>query len=179
MVPALIGIALGECAILFDIANRVFGSYARTAPGAAKRIAFIDTPMTLLADENRKIEDAGVTLVGLEQPWSGKPLPQAIQAEFVLALSHTPDSIVLLPKLGAHLGVAGHTHGGRMRVPGLGPLIMPSKLGRFLDRGLFALGNSLLYIATGFGYFPSPRRPAEVLWLDIRRETRGSLPCGD
>ena len=37
MTLALIGILLGEC----DIGSRVFGAYARTAPGAAKRIAFV------------------------------------------------------------------------------------------------------------------------------------------
>src|SRR5437870_5616995 len=41
LILALAGILLGEAALLLDLSNRLFGSYARTALGAATRIIFI------------------------------------------------------------------------------------------------------------------------------------------
>ena len=57
-------------------------------------------------------------------------------------LSHSPD---LFPQASAHgvdLVLAGHNHGGQVRLPLVGPIFMPSRYGRRYDRGFFRLGGA-------------------------------------
>ena len=74
----------------------------------------------------------------------------------------------MFPRLGITIGLAGRTHGGRLRPPFVGPILVPSKYGRFLDRGPFRFGGSLLHIISGFGYSPGSGCPAEIVRLSIR-----------
>jgi len=124
--------------------------------------------ITLLASETLPLPGMNVALIGLEHPWCRSPLPRRPDAGLIIGLSHTPDNIHLLRQLGAHVCVAGHTHGGALRLPLIGPLLVASRLGRFLNKGPFRLGDTLLYVTPGIGYFlGSPRNRGEILRLTI------------
>lgn len=123
--------------------------------------------VTLLDNRARRLEGTGVTLLGLEWPWRREPLPEFSDEQFILALTHTPDNVGLLARLGVDLAFAGHTHGGCLRVPGLGALSVPTGHGRFLDRGMFRRGGALLYVTVGLGYCPG--RPGEAVLATLRR----------
>jgi len=110
--------------------------------------------VTLLSNETDSLPELDMVLCGLEHPWVDGPLPDPTSDAFVLGLTHTPDNIVYFERLGIDVGFAGHTHGGRLSLPFVGPLLVPTKLGRFLDHGWFRLGNSLMYITSGIEYFP-------------------------
>jgi len=126
------------------------------------------TAIALLSNEVYRLPGLDAAIVGFEHPWSGTPLPPATNCRLAIGLTHTPDSITLFPRLGVTIGLAGHTHGGRLRLPLVGPILVPSKYGRFLDRGPFRFGDSLLFIISGFGYSPSSRMPGEIVRLTIR-----------
>jgi predicted MPP superfamily phosphohydrolase len=117
-----------------------------------------------------RFPDRGLALVGLETPWR-QPPPAPCEARlFAVGLAHTPDNLALLERLNVGLAVAGHTHGGRARLPVVGPVLVPTLYGRFLDRGLFRRGRTLLYVSAGLGYFcPSPRNRGELTRLVLRR----------
>ena len=66
----------------------------------------------------------------------------------------TPDNIGILDRLRVGVSFCGHTHGGKIRLPVIGPVLVPSWRGRFLASGWFSFGTSLMYITPGFGYFP-------------------------
>ena len=53
--------------------------------------------------------------------------------------------------------LAGHSHGGQVRVPFYGPLLLPFGVGRY-DMGLFHTASGPLYVNPGLGWFPVPIR---------------------
>ena len=93
----------------------------------------------------------------------------------IILLSHTPDIILDGRSHAANLIVSGHTHGGQIRVPFIGPVTnLPTQLGRKYDQGLFPVdANATLAITRGIGE-SSPRArlfaPPEILLLRAKRE---------
>lgn len=50
------------------------------------------------------------------------------------------------------VALAGHSHGGQVRLPFIGPLILPFGVGRY-DLGLFRTSSGPLYVGSGLGWF--------------------------
>ncbi|NJL96019.1 MAG: metallophosphoesterase, partial [Anaerolineae bacterium] len=48
------------------------------------------------------------------------------------------------------LQLSGHTHGGQVRLPGLGALFLPRGSRRYVQ-GLYQVGGMLLYVNRGVG----------------------------
>lgn len=69
-----------------------------------------------------------------------------------LLLIHSPNKIRDLVNGKEDLILSGHTHGGQIRIPIIGSIIAPGQ-GWFpeFDKGLYEIGNSLLYIDSGLG----------------------------
>ncbi len=96
-------------------------------------------------------------------------------------ISHNPDYVsALLRDSAAHfdLALCGHTHGGQIRVPGLGPLAVQIRDPRF-SAGLVATGNPSQYVYTsrGLGTVGVPFRvscPPEVTVLTLSKGRAGS-----
>lgn len=126
----------------------------------------------LLSNRFVQLPETDISLVGLEWPWRKLPSVVASPAKFLLALTHTPDDILWLSQMRAAITFAGHTHGGRLRLPLFGPMLVPCRLGRFLDSGWFTRNGSLLRITPGVGYFPRSRRPGEFYKLTLYRVGR-------
>jgi predicted phosphodiesterase len=105
-----------------------------------------ENSMTLLANAS--------CVVGLEWPWDRRVLPPPSHVAFAVGLTHTPDNIKLFSRLNVPLAIAGHTHGGKFRLPWIGSFPVGSKYGRFLDEGWFQFENTRLYITPGLRHFP-------------------------
>ena len=68
-----------------------------------------------------------------------------------LLVYHSPE---LMPEAAQHhidLYVCGHTHGGQVRLPFVGPIFTSSQLGRQFVMGLYKLGRTTLYVSRGIG----------------------------
>lgn len=89
----------------------------------------------------------------------------------VILLSHAP-IIVRRPLAGrAALVLSGHTHGGQIVLPYVGPLYVPSKLGRRYASGLHRINGQWLYVTRGLGEIFPPLRlgcPPEIASLTLR-----------
>lgn len=116
-------------------------------------------------------------LAGLDDGWSGKPdldatLEGLIAGDPVVLLCHEPDLADRYALDGRiSLQLSGHTHGGQIRLPGLGALILPY-LGRKYDIGLYKVGEMLLYTNRGIGVISEPVRyncPPEITQFVLRR----------
>ena len=91
----------------------------------------------------------------------------------IIVLSHNPDSYDDLAMWRWHLMLCGHTHGGQVRIPGIGPLILPVHH-RERDAGLFHLDpaqpHRALYVSRGVGHLLRVRLfcPPEVTCFTLR-----------
>jgi predicted MPP superfamily phosphohydrolase len=64
-------------------------------------------------------------------------------------LCHTPDTFAWTQRNRIDLVLAGHVHGGQIRLPGIGPLFVPSRYSRRYDSGQFAAGPTVMCISKG------------------------------
>jgi uncharacterized protein len=135
-------------------------------------------------------------IVGLADSWSRDFAPAPVFAKIPaavprLVLSHNPDTAASLQKWRVDLQLSGHTHGGQIVVPGLGPVAswldrgkryLPSSLRRRLpigsqqivrhwewSEGFHVLGNNQLYVNRGLGTYAPGRLfcPPEVTLITL------------
>jgi predicted MPP superfamily phosphohydrolase len=91
---------------------------------------------------------------------------------FHLAVFHSPDLIEAIAPLGPDLYLAGHTHGGQVRLPYFGALITFSNFDKKYEMGRYLVDHTVLYVNRGIGSesgFPRVRflcRP-EVTVFDL------------
>ncbi len=137
----------------------VIGNWERSGgirPDDARR-AYAAAGVQFLCNETAmlKVGAARLGIVGLDDWVSGRPDPAEALARvdggdaMVWAL-HAPGYADLLP-VGAPASVvlAGHTHGGQIRLPLL-PALRPSGSGRFLE-GWYDTPAAPLYVSRGVG----------------------------
>lgn len=105
-------------------------------------------------------------------------LEQNEQTGDIIVLEHSPD---ILPIITGDLSVsddlklilAGHTHGGQVRFPVLGSLIVPSSYGQKYVRGHVKENGVDMFITTGIGTSILPFRflvPPEIAVLTITED---------
>lgn len=99
-----------------------------------------------------------ITIAGVDDIWSDhsdldRALSGAANDLPLILLAHQPDVALDTLSTRADLIVAGHTHGGQLRLPWYGPLgPTPTKMGRRYDQGIFPVGNeTTLAITRGLG----------------------------
>jgi predicted MPP superfamily phosphohydrolase len=121
------------------------------------------TGVKLLGNECRRVfvEDGKDLLIcGCEDPWGEEAwqAPTASSGELVLVLTHTADNIYRLSEASVTAVFAGHYHAGQIRIPLLGPLVMPSVYGRRFDHGHFVVDGTHLFVTAGIGTTMLPLR---------------------
>ncbi len=127
-----------------------------------KRMA--DVPAVRRRLEELGLRDVGGALVveqtergrlligGNERPWF-KQLAE-IPADddpktFRLGLLHTPDQFGWAVANRFHCVFAGHTHGGQIPIPIIGPMICPSRYGNRYACGVFRSGDVVMHVGRG------------------------------
>ena len=116
-----------------------------------------------------------IHLLGIDEVYRGEPDPDEAFASTdprgtVLGLSHHPDIIDLLDGRRLDLLVCGHTHGGQIRFPFFGSVVVPSKHEQRYASGFHRAGEVLMYVSRGVGAIPPLRilcRP-EVATFTLR-----------
>ena len=66
-------------------------------------------------------------------------------------LFHSPELMPEASQHGLDLYLCGHTHGGQVRLPFIGPILTSSQLGRKYVMGLYKNGRTHLYVSRGIG----------------------------
>jgi predicted MPP superfamily phosphohydrolase len=111
-----------------------------------------------LRNENVSVEVNGVSLriIGLEDPYINlHNLAAAIDGakpdEFKVLLVHAPDNVEEVAGAGVHLVLTGHTHGGQVRIPGIGALVTHCHLPPRYASGVFMVDRTLWHLNNGIG----------------------------
>lgn len=154
----------------------VLGNHDQQAPGPD-----IDRPLREALTrhgvhilEGRIVEDAhGFRWAGLGDRWARKDDPFFLKAapstRPTLVVAHNPDSAMNLAPADAALVLAGHTHGGQIRIPWLYRRVIPSAHG--FDRGeQFAHapeGPVRVFTTTGTGEIGLPLRLFNPPTIDV------------
>ena len=108
-----------------------------------------------VADQYLQTAQGGhIYLTGNERPWferhSAEAIPTAARPDALrLGLSHSPDNLDWAQRLQLDLLLAGHTHGGQVRIPGVGPLVAPSYYGSRFASGVFYRAPVLMHVSRG------------------------------
>jgi predicted MPP superfamily phosphohydrolase len=123
-------------------------------------------------------------LAGLEDPLEGDPDPEAaippslrnLPGEPVILMCHGPDyadNLLARPEGQAvSLMLSGHTHGGQVCLPFVGPLALP-RYGQQYVSGWFELGKMQLHVNRGLGTVGLPLRfncPPEITLITLRTQ---------
>jgi len=120
-----------------------------------------------------KVGELELTCLSLRDSFDGKlTIPAAEAGRYHVVLGHSPN--YALGRVDADLLIAGHTHGGQVRLPWLGPLVTLSRVPRSWAAGLTELpGGANLLVPRGIGMErgPAPRlrflcRP-ELVFIDL------------
>jgi predicted MPP superfamily phosphohydrolase len=137
----------------------------------ARGVEFLTNRSVLLRRE--------LPLVGIDEMYRGTPdvasaFARVDPAKPCIGISHHPDIIDLLPDRRLDLLLCGHTHGGQIRFPFFGPVVVPSAHEAEYASGFHRERDVLLYVSRGIGAIPPLRilcRP-EVALFTLRRGRR-------
>jgi len=137
--------------------------------------------MTVLGNSWQQIDVRGqpMIVVGHEGPWF-TPLPDLSKCPpgiFRSCLSHTPDNIPWARANQIDLMLAGHVHGGQIRLPVLGSVFVPSRYSRKYDCGTFFEAPTVMHVGRGLAgqhplrFFCKPEVTRIVLRKDLASRT--------
>ena len=125
------------------------------------------------------VHDTRVVLAGNELPWFTPaadmetcPRPRDGSSPLRVLLSHSPDQMDWAQRHGFDLMLAGHTHGGQVRLPLVGAIVAPSRLGTKYTAGTFYASPTVMHVSSGVSGL-TPLR-----WNCPPELTRLVLRCG-
>ena len=158
----------------------VLGNHDRRVDVARLTSALDAAGLARLGRREFEIGGRRLTLVGNELPWF--PLDAAVQAmenaaatavdagELRVLLAHSPDQFSWARQRGFDLMLAGHTHGGQIRLPLVGPLLAPSLHGVRYAGGTFYEGPTVMHVSRGLSCLHTLRWncPPELALLVLR-----------
>ncbi len=115
----------------------------------------------ILEDDNHVIEigDTQLNILGLSlnssaqgnMPLLHKWLKESDEGEFRIVYGHRPDYLMNITEYGIDLCLAGHTHGGQVVVPFVGPLVTASHVPNEWARGFHKVGKIRFNVSAGIG----------------------------
>ncbi|MCM1983064.1 metallophosphoesterase [Lyngbya confervoides] len=181
--------------------HAVLGNHDNYFPHSRTTItqALSSAHINVLWDQVTYLWDHSVALVGLSDYWWTKFNPHPVMANIPadvprIVLAHNPDTARTLRNCRVDLQLSGHTHGGQVVVPGLGPVVKGIRkvrkcssrpVRRWLPlltqncdkvvqnwewaQGLHHIGDNRLYVNRGLGSFWPGRMfcPPEVSLLTL------------
>jgi predicted MPP superfamily phosphohydrolase len=159
----------------------VLGNHDLSVSESKVTAALTAVGISVLRNQAALLTFRGETLwvVGIDETLLGRPDPPAAfsqvpAGETSLALWHEPQFATHAAAQGAFLQLSGHTHGGQIRLPGVGPVGLPVH-GKRHVMGLSHADGMPVYTARGVGVYRPPLRfncPPEVTIVTLVASSR-------
>jgi uncharacterized protein len=158
-----------------------------------------------LSEEVRALEGMGVKMlvnaalelrrgrdsawvIGVDDPhyYGCDDLPGALRHvpshAFKILLVHTPEMLEDAARHGVHLYLCGHTHGGQICLPMVGPIVTHASCPRKYTRGVWRYKNMQGYTSAGVGTSGVPvrffcRPEIGIIELRCAHHNQGQLTC--
>jgi predicted MPP superfamily phosphohydrolase len=136
----------------------ILGNHDLHVDEIALRKTLADSGLIGLGGRWMRIEIRGQTVImaGNELPWYAPaadlencPPRTPDCGQLRIALSHSPDQLDWARTNDVDLMLSGHTHGGQIRIPLLGPVFLPSASGVKYDYGVFHAPPTILHVTRG------------------------------
>ena len=165
----------------------VLGNHDLKALSGRIRRTLTDSGLIDLGGRWMEIHVGGATVVlaGNELPWfppaadlQNAPPCSADGGPLRIGLSHTPDQLHWAQANCVDLLLAGHMHGGQIRIPLIGPILAPSRTGVKYSCGVFHAPPTIMHVTRGIsGEYPIRMNcPPEIVKLVLHTEERGEGP---
>jgi uncharacterized protein len=131
----------------------ILGNHDALIDHAHIRSRMVDMGWNDLGGKTTKL-DVGpgrIAIGGDETPWlnhvpvwthDDRGLPRVL-------LAHTPDRLPHHSRVGVDLIMAGHTHGGQIILPIVGPVYSPSLFGCRYPSGIYSSGSTVMHVSRG------------------------------
>lgn len=161
----------------------VLGNHDHALNGPRVFKALTGSGLRVLEDTAALVETPSgpVWMAGVSDLWSAPhDIPRALRpvtdsATPVIVITHNPDIFPDVPRR-VFLTLAGHTHGGQVRLPIIGAPIVPSRFGQRYVRGHVTEGGHDLFVTTGIGTSGIAIRfgvPPTISVLTVRSSSAG------
>ncbi len=159
----------GAYAVMGNHDYSITGDYAITA------MTQVGIPMLRNDAVEVKIGSDSLWIAGVDETLLGDPKPEKTIAQCpegaaILALWHEPQYAEQAAAAGAFAQLSGHTHGGQVRLPGLGPVGLPVDGKRHVI-GMNDAAGMPIYTSRGVGVYRPPLRfncPPEVTVVTLK-----------
>lgn len=130
----------------------------------------------LLRNSSKAVFGGSVRIIGVDDPTLGldrvdRAYRDVRRSSAQIMLAHSADVLTRLRPYHPGLLLAGHTHGGQFRLPGIGALGTVSALPRRYAMGAFVYDGVQTYVSRGVGTSGAPARfycPPEVTAITLR-----------
>ncbi|HWD94630.1 MAG TPA: metallophosphoesterase [Verrucomicrobiae bacterium] len=117
---------------------------------------FAATGGAWMVDEERIVSGGKINLIGVAHLGPKHPLPSPKPGVKNILLIHYPAWAKEFSQK-FDLMLAGHSHGGQVRIPFYGPVMVPFAVDEY-DLGLYQTKAGPLYVNAGIGWFGCPLR---------------------
>ena len=101
------------------------------------------------------VTEGRVRLSGVDDPYLDRHrtghIERGADDALAIGLMHAPDVVSEFALAGYDLALAGHTHGGQVRLPVAGAVVTNSSLPAALGGGLNRVGDTWLHVSPGLG----------------------------
>ena len=151
-------------------------------------------PLEILSSRNVRIQVPGgsISLHGLslseskEGKWAKRSvdrwLLESEPSDFRILFGHSPNYALEMAERRIDLCLAGHTHGGQVRLPFYGPLVIDADVPREWARGFRSIGIPYLNVSAGAGsnrYGGLPRMrflcPTEMTLIELMPDSHAAV----